>query len=176
MDSRLIKFARWSRRYIRLSFLLMVGILTYIMFFGDNSIIDYYRYQQEADRLRAQIIECNDSITYYENLNRLLRTDPETMERIVREQYHMQRQNEDIYIVEWNNRQTTRTPPPHARGRNGSQSPGCCSSLQPQPCPCSDFRAMCSDTCMPPAPCRYSSDGSSTPARATTCVCAGCTA
>ncbi len=100
MDSRLIKFARWSRRYIRLSFLLMVGILTYIIFFGDNSIIDYYRYQQEADRLRAQIIECNDSITYYENLNRLLRTDPETMERIVREQYHMQRQNEDIYIVE----------------------------------------------------------------------------
>ncbi len=60
----------------------------------------FRRQLQEADRLRAQIIECNDSITYYENLNRLLRTDPETMERIVREQYHMQRQNEDIYIVE----------------------------------------------------------------------------
>jgi cell division protein FtsB len=78
----------------------MVGILTYILFFGDNSIIEYYRYQKEADNLRAQIIECNDSITYYDNLNRLLRTDPETMERIVREQYHMQRHNEDIYIVE----------------------------------------------------------------------------
>ncbi|MCI9608458.1 MAG: hypothetical protein HFJ94_09845 [Muribaculaceae bacterium] len=100
MDSKITNIVRWSRRYIRLSFIIMVGILTYILFFGDNSIIEYYRYQKEADNLRAQIIECNDSITYYDNLNRLLRTDPETMERIVREQYHMQRHNEDIYIVE----------------------------------------------------------------------------
>lgn len=100
MDSRLFNIVRWSRRYIRLSFLIMVGILTYIMFFGDNSIVEYYKYQKEADHLRSEILECNDSIAYYENLNRLLRTDPETMERIVREQYHMQRHNEDIYIVE----------------------------------------------------------------------------
>ena len=29
-----------------------------------------------------------------------LNTDPSTLERIVREQYHMQRAGEDVYIIE----------------------------------------------------------------------------
>ena len=100
MDSKFVGILRWSRRYIRIGFVLMVGVLAYIMLFSDNSVIDNYRYQMEIDKLRTEIKECTDSIVYYENLNRRLRTDPATMERIVREQYHMQRTNEDIYIVE----------------------------------------------------------------------------
>ena len=41
-----------------------------------------------------------DTLEYYNKLNHSLDTDPETMERIVRERYHMQRENEDVYIVE----------------------------------------------------------------------------
>ncbi|MDE5838075.1 MAG: septum formation initiator family protein [Paramuribaculum sp.] len=100
MDSKFVGILRWGRRYIRIGFVLMVGVLAYIMLFSDNSVIDNYRYQMEIDKLRTEIKECTDSIVYYENLNRRLRTDPATMERIVREQYHMQRTNEDIYIVE----------------------------------------------------------------------------
>ncbi len=100
MNARIRSIARWSRRYIRVSFVLMVGVLAYVMLFSDNSVIDNYQYQMEIDKLRSEIRECTDSIIYYENLNRRLRTDPATMERIVREQYHMQRKNEDIYIVE----------------------------------------------------------------------------
>ncbi|MDE5822299.1 MAG: septum formation initiator family protein [Paramuribaculum sp.] len=100
MNTRLISVLRWSRRYIRISFVLTVGVLAYVMLFSDNSVIDNYEYQMEIDNLRTEIKECTDSIMYYENLNRRLRTDPATMERIVREQYHMQRLNEDIYLVE----------------------------------------------------------------------------
>ena len=100
MNTRLISVLRWSRRYIRISFVLTVGVLAYVMLFSDNSVIDNYEYQIEIDNLRSEIKECPDSIMYYENLNRRLRTDPATMERIVREQYHMQRLNEDIYLVE----------------------------------------------------------------------------
>lgn len=100
MNERISSIVRWSRRYIRISFVLMVGVLAYVMLFSDNSVIDNYQYQMEIDKLRSEIRECTDSIIYYENLNRRLRTDPATMERIVREQYHMQRKNEDIYIVE----------------------------------------------------------------------------
>ena len=100
MNTRLISALRWSRRYIRISFVLTVGVLAYVMLFSDNSVIDNYEYQMEIDNLRTEIKECPDSIMYYENLNRRLRTDPATMERIVREQYHMQRLNEDIYLVE----------------------------------------------------------------------------
>lgn len=100
MESGLIRMSRWSRRYIRISFIVVTCVLGYILFMSDNSVIDNYHYQNEIDRLRTEIKECTDSIEYYENLNHRLRTDPATMERIVREQYHMQRTNEDIYIVE----------------------------------------------------------------------------
>lgn len=100
MNSKISSILRWSRRYIRVGFVLTVGVLAYIMLFSDNSVIDNYKYQMEIDKLRTEIKECTDSIIYYENLNRRLRTDPATMEQIVREQYHMQRTNEDIYIVE----------------------------------------------------------------------------
>lgn len=100
MSQRFNEFAGWCRRYINVGFIVMVSVLVYIMFFSDNSVIDYNRYQAEVDDLKIKIMECNDSIEYYENLNRSLSTDPATMERIVREEYHMQRPNEDIYLVE----------------------------------------------------------------------------
>ena len=37
-------------------------------------------------------------MNYYRSLNQRLDTDPQTLERIVREQYHMQRPNEDVYV------------------------------------------------------------------------------
>lgn len=100
MNERLTDIWTWSRRYIRFSFVAMVGVLAYVLFFNDNSVMENYTYQKEIDRLRAEISANRDTLRYYEDLNRRLQTDPETMERIVREQYHMQRPNEDIYIVE----------------------------------------------------------------------------
>lgn len=100
MNERLTDVWTWSRRYIRFSFVVMVGVLAYVLFFNDNSVMENYTYQKEIDRLRAEISANRDTLRYYEDLNRRLQTDPETMERIVREQYHMQRPNEDIYIVE----------------------------------------------------------------------------
>ena len=94
MSERLSDLWSWTRRYVNLPFVLMTGVLVYVLFFNDNSILDNYRYQQE------EIAANYDTLRYYEALNERLRTDPETMERIVREQYHMQRPNEDIFLVE----------------------------------------------------------------------------
>ena len=41
-----------------------------------------------------------DTLLYYRRMNHALDTDPETMERIVREYYHMQRENEDVDLVD----------------------------------------------------------------------------
>ena len=78
----------------------MVGVLAYILFFNDNSVMDNYRYQKEIDRLEDEIAKNYDTLQYYQRQVELLRTDPETMERIVREEYHMQRENEDIFIAD----------------------------------------------------------------------------
>ncbi len=101
MSERLTDLWSWTRRYVNLPFVLMTGVLVYVLFFNDNSIIDNYRYQKEIDRLcrpRSPPTTTHCDIT--RALNERLRTDPETMERIVREQYHMQRPNEDIFLVE----------------------------------------------------------------------------
>lgn len=100
MNERLSDIYTWSRRYLSLTSVAIICALVYVLFFCDNSISDTYTYTKEIDRKQAEITANMDTIRYYESLLKKLSTDPETMERIVREQYHMQRPNEDIYIVE----------------------------------------------------------------------------
>lgn len=56
--------------------------------------------EREIDRLEELISQATDTLNYYKELNRSLDTDAETMERIVREQYHMQHPDEDVYVYE----------------------------------------------------------------------------
>ncbi len=99
-DSSFIKAIRWVRRYISLTLILSVGVIVFVLFFNENSVVHTYEYAQEIERLKAEIKDNRDTLRHYEDLNRRLDTDKGTMERIVREQYHMQRPNEDVYIVE----------------------------------------------------------------------------
>lgn len=57
-------------------------------------------YQAEIDRLTEEIKENTDTMQYYRKLNAELSVNPEALERIVREQYHMQRPGEDVYVFE----------------------------------------------------------------------------
>lgn len=91
-------FWGWCKRYIRIPFFLGIGIIVFITFFNENNVMKYYEYDTEIDRLRQEIKQNEDTITYYRELNGRLSTDKATLERIVREQYHMQRPNEDVYI------------------------------------------------------------------------------
>ena len=99
MDGR-GSFIAWCKRYISVSALVIAGALVYVLFFNDNSILNHYQYEGEIDNLKAEIKANRDSLEYYREMNSQLDTDREAMEQIVREQYHMQRPNEDIYLVE----------------------------------------------------------------------------
>ena len=72
----------------------------FVMFFNDNSVVETYEAEKEIDRLTTEIRHELDTLNYYRRLNASLDTDRETMERIVREQHHMQHPNEDVYIFE----------------------------------------------------------------------------
>ena len=63
----------------------VVAFGVYITFFSDYN---YFR-----------SMECDDSTAVYRERLRLLESDHETLERIVREEYLMKRENEDLYIV-----------------------------------------------------------------------------
>ncbi|MCM1029069.1 MAG: septum formation initiator family protein [Pseudoflavonifractor sp.] len=90
----------WIKRYVRPSFILTAAIIAFVLFFNDNSLLNTYEHEREIDRLKAEIKECRDTLTYYHALNVALNNDVEAMERIVRERYHMQRPSEDVYIFE----------------------------------------------------------------------------
>ena len=91
---------RWMRRYLSLPTLAVLGMLVYIVFFGDSSVTQRVIYQRQIDSLRTEVARVEDSVAMYHNLNARLAADPEAMERVVREQYNMQRPQEEVFIVE----------------------------------------------------------------------------
>ena len=57
-------------------------------------------YQRQIDSLSAEVAVVQDSVDYYRELNRRLASEPEAMERVVREQYNMKREHEDVFVLE----------------------------------------------------------------------------
>ena len=77
----------------------VVAFGVYITFFSDYNYFRSREYDARIKDLKAQIKECDDSTAVYRERLRLLESDHETLERIVREEYLMKRENEDLYIV-----------------------------------------------------------------------------
>ncbi len=90
----------WLRRYVSLTLIVVVAFVFFVLFFNDNSILQSFEYNRQIQELKDEIRSNEDTLRYYQELNDRLDTDPETMERIVREQYHMQRPSEDVYVFE----------------------------------------------------------------------------
>ncbi len=93
-------FSAWCKRYISLTLFATVAVGALVLFFNENSLLRTVEQERRIDELEAAISESTDTLEYYRNLNHSLETDKETMERIVREQYHMQHPDEDVYIYE----------------------------------------------------------------------------
>lgn len=89
---------RWMRRYLRIPALLFIALLCYLTFFGEYSAQLKAEYQHQLDSLQQCLDREQDSLQYYRELNRRLSCDPELMEQVVREQYHMNRPGEDVFV------------------------------------------------------------------------------
>lgn len=94
------EFRAWSKRYLSLTLLAAIGVGAIVLFFNENSLVKSVGQEREIEELNARINEATDTLIYYRKLNRQLDRDRETMERIVREEHHMQRPDEDVYIFE----------------------------------------------------------------------------
>lgn len=95
------EFANWCRRYISVVVLLVLGALIYIMFFSGNSMMQVYTYHQTIDSLKHEITVQTDSMMYYNKLNNELdNQDAEAIERVVRENFNMCREDEDVFVCQ----------------------------------------------------------------------------
>ena len=89
-------FYAWCKRYLSLTLLASLVVGALVLFFNENSLLRTVEQEQRITELEASISEATDTPNYYRSLD----TDKETMERIVREQYHMQHPDEDVYLFE----------------------------------------------------------------------------
>ena len=88
----------WFGRYMAVSTVLVIGVIIYLGFFSEMSVQRAISYKKTIDSLQMCINEQQDSLDYYRDLNRRLSVDPALTEQVVREQYNMKRDNEDIYV------------------------------------------------------------------------------
>lgn len=80
--------------------MIVLAFVIFVLFFNEHSVMKSMEYSREIDRLEKEIKMKTDTIIKYKDLNDRLEADPVTMERIVRENYHFQRPNEDVYVFE----------------------------------------------------------------------------
>ena len=100
MKQQLNSFVTWCRRYISVTFVIVLAFVFFVLFFNDNSVMHSFELNQRINELELEISENEDTLQHYRRLNLALITYAVTIERIVRENYHMQRPSEDVYIVE----------------------------------------------------------------------------
>ncbi|MDE6267395.1 MAG: septum formation initiator family protein [Muribaculaceae bacterium] len=96
---KLKRIFSWCRRYFSFTLLIVAAFIVFILFFNEHSVLKTHEYKRQIEALKAEIKLNRDSIKYYRERNARLKTDPQTMEKIVREQYHMQRDDEDVFII-----------------------------------------------------------------------------
>lgn len=93
-------FWHWLRRYLPLTTIAVIGAAVYITWFSEYNASHRISLQSEIDSLNEVLSAQQDSLAYYKELNRRISTDPALMEQVVREQYNMNRPNEDVFIID----------------------------------------------------------------------------
>jgi len=81
-------------------FVIVILFIIYTLFLQENSIFKFVEYSNTIDSLKTEIKTATDTMRYYEEMNARLSSDPEVMERVVRENFNMVRESEDVYLFE----------------------------------------------------------------------------
>lgn len=92
------KFYNWCKRYISVLTIVVLLLVVYVLLGQENSMFRLMEYSRTIDSLNVEIANARDSLEKYDRLNSQLQTNPELMERVVREQYNMVREGEDVYV------------------------------------------------------------------------------
>lgn len=100
MSGKAKKLNFWVRRRSHIALILIMGSIVLLLFFNeDTSYKLNMQYQEQINRLTREIKECEDSAEFYRARREALVTGTEELEHIAREEYHMQRASEDVFVL-----------------------------------------------------------------------------
>lgn len=93
-ENRIVKII--SNKYV----IILVLFIVWMLFIDENSYINHRELNKEIDKLEnaneyyKEQIEADKKVI--DNLN-----DPDSLEKYAREEYKMKKENEDIYLIEY---------------------------------------------------------------------------
>lgn len=100
MSSFSRKAAFWYKRSANIPLLLIGALFVGILLLNDDaSFSQSMQFEQEIVRLKKEIRECNDSAEYYRSRRLAIQRGDDALEFLAREQYHMKRESEDVFLL-----------------------------------------------------------------------------
>ncbi|MDE7419499.1 MAG: hypothetical protein K2N35_04750 [Muribaculaceae bacterium] len=100
MSSFSRKFAYWYKRSANLPLLIMgVFFIGLLLLNEDASFTQSMMFEKEILRLKKEIKENKDSAAYYRSRRLAIERGDDALEYIAREQYHMKRPTEDVFLL-----------------------------------------------------------------------------
>lgn len=100
MGKRLKKINFWIRRRSFLPVLVIGGVVVMVLFFNEETSVRLsMEYDRQISELKSQIKENLDSAAYYRQRREALEHGTEDLEHLAREQYHMQKPDEDVFLL-----------------------------------------------------------------------------
>ena len=76
-----------------------IAFAVWMLFFDRNDLSLQLKRVQELSKLQENEKLMNDQIADTKHELRLLKTNPETLEKYAREKFMMKKENEDLYII-----------------------------------------------------------------------------
>ena len=77
-----------------------MAFLAIIVLFDENNLLKHIQNQREISSLKSEIEELNEQHDALEAKLEVLDRDVEVMEKVAREKYDMQLDNEEVFIIE----------------------------------------------------------------------------
>ncbi len=90
-----IKQNKWINKYTITTFIFVI----IIVFFDSSSFIKRYKAHREKQQLQEEIDTYKENIKHDEALLEALNSNIDSLERFAREEYTMQKSDEDIFII-----------------------------------------------------------------------------
>ncbi|MBD5371113.1 MAG: hypothetical protein HDR80_08230 [Bacteroides sp.] len=100
MGKRTKRLSFWMRRKSHLPVLIIGTLVVMLLFFNEETSVKLnMEYQNRINELQREIKLNEDSAAYYRARREAIELGKADLEQVAREQFHMQRPTEDVFLV-----------------------------------------------------------------------------
>lgn len=94
------KISFWVRRRSHLPVIAIGSLVVLLLFFNEETSVKLnVEYQNQINNLKKEIKLNEDSAAYYRERREAIVNGESDLEEVAREQFHMQRPSEDVYLI-----------------------------------------------------------------------------